>query len=232
MKKALLMILLVAIASVSCKKSVESEKKAWEANLKRVSQLTFEFPQFTNVLKEQTALAQKLMDEAATIADEKSKIQKMADANSMILATFVRNLEEIKSLKTKIRNKIIDVRGLKTVQQNEIMMANQAMSDGERIIYNCEMKLNTVISTRNDADAVTSLVLSDLRMAESTLDRVIAMVKDREDKEKAAQQQQIDKANADKAAKEKSESPITCKYCGAVNLPTATICKGCGASLK
>lgn len=228
MKKALLLILAATLIAASCKKTIESEQKAWETNQKRASQLIFEYPSFTNVIKEQIAVAQKMMDEAATIADEKTKIQKMSDANSQIMITFVRNLEEIKSLKNKIRDKATEARGLKTLY-NETMMMNQAISESERAVYNSDMKLQSVINTRMDADAVTGLVMSDLRMAESTLDRVIAMVKDRE---KAEQE----KIASDKAEKEKqktqSEATITCKYCGTVNLATAVTCKSCGAPLK
>ena len=164
------------------------------------------------------------MNEAATITDEKAKIQKMSDANSQILTTFIRNLEEIKSLKTKIRNKATEVRGLKTVY-NEMMMANQAISDSERVLYDSDMKLKSIISTRMDADAVTGLVLSDMKTADSNLERVITMVKDRE---KAEQE----KIAADKTAKEKAEATITCKYCGTVNPAASVKCKACGASLK
>ena len=51
MKKSLVMILLVAIAAVSCKKTVESEQKSWENNQKRASQISYEYPNFATSLK-------------------------------------------------------------------------------------------------------------------------------------------------------------------------------------
>jgi len=232
MKRALIAALIVAFAAASCKKTVESEQKSWENNLKRVSQLTFEFPSFTNVLKEQIETATKVMNESAAITDEKARIQKMAEANSQLMTTFVRNLEEIKSLKTKIRSKVTDVRGLKT-QYNEMMMANQAISDSERVIYDSESKLrNTVIESRMDAEALTGLVLADMTSADSNLQRIISMVNERQDAEKQkieeAQKQQIEA----KAEKEKAATPIKCTYCGTLNPADATTCKGCGAPLK
>ena len=51
MKKVLALIILVSLAAISCKKTVESEQKAWDVNLRRANQLMFEFPTFTNVIK-------------------------------------------------------------------------------------------------------------------------------------------------------------------------------------
>ena len=231
MKKSLLFILILVFAATSCKKTVESEQKAWESNLRRANQLTFEFPNFTNLIKEQIDLAQKIMNDASSITDEKLKIEKMAEANVQVMKGFVRNLEDIKSIKTGIRKKSTDARGLKA-QYNEMTMINQAIFDGERVILESDSKIKTIVNSRPEADSLTGLVLTDMKNAESNLDRAIAVVKDRVAAEKAKIEETQKQLVADKAAKEKSEAPIICKYCGTSNLPTAVTCKGCGASLK
>ena len=231
MKKSLLLIIIIAISALSCKKTVESEQKAWESNLRRASQLTFEFPNFTNLIKEQIDIAQKIMDDSSSITDEKAKIEKMAEANVQVMKGFIRNLEDIKSIKTSIRKKATDSRGLK-VQYNEMTMINQAIFDGEKVILESDSKVKTVVNSRAEADSLTGLILTDMKNAESNLDRAIAVVKDRETAEKAKIEETQKQLAADKTAKEKSEAPIICKYCGTSNLATALTCKGCGASLK
>ena len=231
MKKSLLLMLIFAVTLLSCKKTVESEQKAWESNLRRATQLTFEFPNYVNLIKEQIDIAQQIMNDASSITDEKAKIDKMAEANVQVMKGFIRNLEDIKSIKTNIRKKATDARGLRPLY-NETAMINQAILDGERVMLESDSKIKTVVSSRTEADLLTELVLTNMKNAESNLDRAIAVVRDRESSEKSkiaeTQKQQI----ADKTAKEKSEAPIICKYCGTSNLSTAVTCKGCGASLK
>ncbi len=231
MKKSLFLILVVAIAALSCKKTIESEQKAWESNLRRASQLTFEFPNFTNLIKEQIDIAQKTMNDASSITDEKAKIEKMTEANAQVMKGFIRNLEDIKSIKTSIRKKTTDARGLKT-QYNEMSMITQAIFDGERVIQESDSKIRTVVNSRADADSLTGLVVTDMKNSESNLDRAIAVVKYGETAEKTKIEETQKQLTADKAAKEKAETPIICKYCGTSNLATALTCKACGASLK
>jgi len=231
MKKISLLLILSFIFAVSCKKSVESEKKSWDINLREANELKYEYPSFTNVINDQIKIAETSLNEALAISDEKMKIQKMADSNFLLTAPFIRNLKEIKSLKYSVRTKSSEARGLK-LEYNEMMSSNQAISDADRIMYDSEMKLKNVISSRTDADALSSLVLSDLRLAVSNLDRIIGKVKERENIEK----KKIEQATADKAAVEKQKTeaaqPIKCSYCGTLNLATAINCKSCGAPLK
>jgi len=231
MKNIALILAFSIVFLASCKKTVESEKRSWDINLKETSALKFDYPSFTTVINEQTVIAETAMTEALAQMDEKVKIQKMADANSLLNATFIRNLKEIKSLKNSVRSKSTEARGLK-LEYNEMMSSNQAIADGERIVYDSDMKLKSAVSSRNDADALSGLVLSDLRTAVSNLDRVIARVKERENLEK----KKIEQVTAEKAAvvKQQTEAaqPIKCTYCGELNISTALNCKSCGAPLK
>jgi len=231
MKKIALFLVLSLVFIASCKKSVESEKRSWDVNLREANELKYEYPTFTNVINDQIKVAETAMNEAQTISDEKMKIQKMADANALLNATFVRNLKEIKTLKYSVRTKSTEARGLK-LEYNEMMSSNQAIADGERVVFDSEMKLKNTVNSRADADALSGLVLADLKTAVANLDRVIAKVKERENLEK----KKIEQAAADKAAVEKQKTeaaqPIKCSYCGELNLATAVNCKACGAPLK
>ena len=230
MKKTMFILIALLLLSVSCKKTVESEKKSWDVNLRTLNQLIYEYPSFTNVIKEQIKAAEVIMNEAISITDEQTKIKRMADANSTLRCQFVRNLEDIKSLKQTIRSKTGELRGLK-LAFNEMMTANQAMSDGEKIIFDSDIKLRNIVNTKNDADALSNLVLSDLKLAESNITRIITTVKDRE----ALAQKQI---QADESAKKAVEQkkvedakPVKCGYCGELNPAGSTKCKSCGAPL-
>ena len=231
MKKSLSLIIILVVATLSCKKTIESEQKAWEINIRRSNQLSIEYPNFSQLIREQIDAAELIMNESSSITDEKAKISKMAEANVQIMKGFIRNLENIKSIKTDIRKKAIEARGLKALY-NEMTMINHAISDSERTIMESDLKVKTAVNTRTEADALTGLILTDLKNAESNLDRAIAVIKDRESAEKAkiaeTQKQLIDNT----AAKEKAEAPVICKYCGTYNLASALTCKGCGASLK
>ncbi len=231
MKKIALLLVLSFVFLASCKKTVESEKRSWDVNLREANELKYEYPAFANVITEQIKIAETAMNETQTVADEKMKIQKMAEANGLLNITFMRNLKEIKTLKYAIRTKSTEARGLK-FEYNEMMSSNQVIADGERSIYESDMKLKNVISSRTDADALSGLVLSDLRTAASNLDRIIAKVKERENLEK----KKVEQVAADKAAVEKQKTeaaqPIKCSYCGELNIATALNCKACGAPLK
>ena len=113
-----------------------------------------------------------------------------------------------------------------------MMSTNQAISDAERIVFDSDMKLRNPVNTRSDADALSGLVVSDLRIAVSNLDRIISKVKERENLAK----KKTDQIAADKAAAEKKKTeaaqPIKCTYCGQLNLATAIKCKSCGAALS
>ncbi len=231
MKKISLLLVASLVLFASCKKTVESEKKSWDLNMREANELKYEYPSFSNVLNEQIKNAETAMNEAVSISDEKMKIQKMSDANALLNSAFVRNLKEIKTLKYSVRTKTTEARGLK-LDYNEMMSSNQLISDAERIVYDSEMKLKNPVNSKIDADALSGLVLSDLKTAVSNLDRIISRVRDRENLEK----KKTDQLTADKAAADKKKNeaaqPVKCGYCGTLNVATATVCKSCGASLK
>jgi len=231
MKKFAVMMIAFLLLAVSCKKTVESEQKAWEVNLKIANQLAYEYPNFDAVIKEQVKAAEAVMNESKSISDEKAKVQKMADANAQLRAPFIRSLDEIKSLRQTIRTKSTDLRGMK-LEYNELMGANQAISNGERAIFDAEMKIKAPVNSIGDADALTSLVVSDLKLAESNIERIISTVKNREaDQKKVAQKaEEVKKAAEEKKTVE--AQPIKCGYCGTLNPAGSTTCKGCGAALS
>lgn len=230
MKNAVLLFISAILMFTSCKKTVESEKKSWDLNLREVNELKYEYPSFTGVINDQIKIAETSMNEALAMTDEKMKIQKMSDSNSLLNTGFLRNLKEIKSLKYSIRSKTTEARGLK-LEYNEMFSCNQAIADCERAVYDADTRLRNVVSNRADADSLSGLVLSNLNSSVSNLDRIITQVKSRENAEK----QKAEKLAADKAASDKKTSdaaqPIKCSYCGELNPANSIKCKACGAPL-
>jgi hypothetical protein len=231
MKKLSLLLVMSLVLFTSCKKSVESEKRSWDVNLREANEMKYEYPSFADIITEQIKTAETAMNETQAISDEKMKILKMAEANGLLNITFIRNLKEIKTLKYGIRTKSAEARGLK-FDYNEMMSSNRIIADGERTVFDSDAKLKSVVSTKSDADALSSLVLSDLKTAVSNLDRIIAKVKERENLEK----KKVEQVTAEKTAIEKQQAeaaqPVKCSYCGVLNAADAVNCKGCGASLK
>ncbi len=230
MKKIVLLMSVMMMFTFSCKKTVDSEKKSWEYNLKKLSKLSYEYPTFKQVLMMQQKDAEKVMNEASSIGDEKAKIEKMAQANSMLRATFIRNLEQVSSLKESISKKSIRVRGL-TMPYEKRMSATQAIYSGERAVRDADAKLQSTVTNTTEAEALSSLAMSGLKIAETSLNTII---KDAETKMKADEKKNKEietaKINAEKA-KTEAAKPIKCPYCGTLNIAGSTTCKSCGAPL-
>lgn len=231
MKKIGVIFAVLLIFSISCKKTVESEKRLWDVSLREANELKFEYPAFSNVINDQIKTAELVMNQVQGINDEKLKIQRMSEANNQLNTGFIRNLKEIKSIKYSIRTKTTEIRSLK-LDFNDISASNQTISMTERLVFDSDIKLKSIVNNRNDADALSSLVLADLKSGVSNLEKIISRAKEKENLEKKKTEQlAADKAAADKKKTEAAQ-PIKCQYCGTLNLATATICKSCGASLK
>lgn len=230
MKKFTAIMIAFLLLAVSCKKTVESEQKAWEVNLRIANQLAYEYPNFDTAIKEQIKTAEAVWAEAAALSDEKAKIQKMADANARLRAPFVRSLDEIKSLRQSIRSKSTDLRGMK-MEYNELMGANQAISNGERAIFDAEIKIKAPVNSKSDADALTTLVVSDLKLAESNIEKIMTTVRNREAEQKKVAQKTEEVKKAAEEKKTVEAQPIKCGYCGTLNPAGSTTCKSCGAAL-
>lgn len=231
MKRTALVLSVILMFAVSCKKTVDSEKKSWEYNLKKITKLSYEYPSFKTILAGQQSKAEAVMKESESISDEKAKIKKMSEANSLLKVAFIRNLEKITSTKESITSKSVKVRGM-SMPYEKRRGADQAVFAGERAITDADIKLKNSVTNTGEADALSSLVLTTLRSAESNLTSIISEVEALKAAEKK-KEQQVQAAKA-KVEKEKAEAakPIKCEYCGTINPANSTTCKSCGAPLK
>lgn len=238
MKKTAFLLISILVLSVACKKTVDSEKKSWDSNLKKIESLSFEYPSFKTVLNEQVKLAEPVMKASESITKEEDKIKKMGEANAMLSGGFIGNLSSIKSMKADLKSKIIKARGLK-LEMNERFSANRAISDADSAVMEGDNKLKSAVENKSQAETLTQLVLSDLKLAMSGIDQITAQVKQREDKEQQKTQAEQQKVQDEQLAKDKIEKekqvlaqPVKCKYCSSMNPAGSVKCKSCGAGIK
>jgi len=165
------------------------------------------------------------MDEAKKIPDERARVSRTADANAALRCFFIRNLEEIGPLMESIKTKSTELRGMKLAAE-EITGANHTLSAGEKTLSATERKIKKSIAGRMEADNLTDETLSDLRLAESDISKIILTVKNR--------QKAGITSDAKKTSEIKTESEAQvqkCSYCGTLNSAGLFTCKGCGAPL-
>jgi hypothetical protein len=69
----------------------------------------------------------------------------------------------------------------------------------------------------------------DLDSAQSAIDKLSAVDKDKGDKKAADEKAATDKVDADKAASEAKVADWTCEYCSTPNKHDVAVCSSCGA---
>lgn len=235
-RKSLIIPLLIILSlALSCKKTVESQQKAFANNVKKANELILEYPSFAELIKEQIAAAEAVMAETAAITDEKAKIENIGLASSTLRTGFISNLDSIRSTIKSIKEKSVEARSM-DMKYNEKLRIDQAISNGEESINSALEKIKTTVNNKTEAEALSGIVLSDLQAAENNISRAIDVVQDRIDEEKEAEEEKIkaEKAKEAKVEEKKAEENklITCEYCDTENPASAENCKNCGAALK
>ncbi len=241
MKRTVVFLCALCMVSVSCKQTVESQKKAWDRNLKSIEALAAEYPSYKTVLDAQKKSAEVIMKDSEKITEEKAKIAKMGQANDALKVQFIRNLSGITDAKRSIRKKTVDVRGL-DITLAERLSVNRAISDADLTMEKTEAKLRDVPVSVTVAEAVTALVLRDLNDSRKILDGFISRAKEKarlakkaeSDKKNAAEKNaSIEKGSAGgTTATQPAVKTVKCQYCGTVNPIDLTNCRSCGAPLK
>jgi len=100
MKKLTLFLLLI-VALIACKKSVEGETATWESNKTKLKKLKASYPSFAELLDKELKNAEAKWKEAQGISNEEEKIKKMSEANYTFNQGFV---YELGTLETKMEN--------------------------------------------------------------------------------------------------------------------------------
>ncbi|MDF1566131.1 MAG: hypothetical protein P1V51_24075 [Deltaproteobacteria bacterium] len=244
-----------ALLLTGCSKSVEGESKAWTSNKAAADQLAVLYPAFSAPIKARIAEGEKAWAEAAGIADEKAKIEKMAEANKAVSGGFLGILKGLEQRTTKIRQNLVRVGGL-TFDEADRMSAKAAIDDGNRILTGVDATLKAGAPDVNAATALLEKVKRDLDSVEKNLSTLEANFKR---KQKAAANLPAQApaavpaagaaagataAGAAAGAPAPAGAPAAagtaapaaaaaqawkCEYCDATNEGTAKACKNCGA---
>ncbi len=100
MKKITLFLLLL-VAMIACKKTVEGETSTWESNKTKLKKLKASYPSFAALLDKELKDAEAKWKEAQGISNEEEKVKKMSEANYTFNQGFV---YELSTLETKMDN--------------------------------------------------------------------------------------------------------------------------------
>jgi chromosome segregation ATPase len=166
MKKVSL-LLLFCIALLSCKKTVEGETTAWNANKTKLNKLKANYPAFASVLDNEMKEAQAKWDEATKLSNEEEKLKKMSEANYTFNQGFVYDLD---NLETKIKN--INTKNNDLLDGMTAKDVNLSKSDQKEIIRirdDARDVLSEVKKSLNKGDKSSSQAYKTIENAKNAL---------------------------------------------------------------
>lgn len=225
---ALLALMTAIVLVVGCAKTVEGETKAWNDNVAQLNALIAQYPGFKPALEARLAAAKKTYDAASTMSGD-PQIEQMAKANSEINAGFVNDLKSVDAKIKKLRESSVEV-AAKAGDNASLTAAKIAAENAQKTVASVEKALGAGAKDEVAATAVLKKALGDLDSAQSAIDKVSAVDKEKGDKKAADEKAAADKAAADKAAAEAAVADWKCEYCDTPNKHDATVCSSCGAA--
>lgn len=228
LRHALLALFAAALFLVGCAKTVEGESKKWKANTDTVNTLMAQYPGMKPALEARLAKATKTWDEAESLADD-AKIDRMASANSALMADFVTDLNNVDGLISTLRQDAVAAASA-AGDESSRLAAKVASDDAKATITRVEKMLEKGASDEASAKAVMKKVLADIDTAQKAVSRVIEGDKKKTDDKAAADKADKDAAAAAKAAEEAKVADWTCEYCDSKNKHDATKCSSCGGA--
>lgn len=232
MKKLSILLSLLFILAIGCKQTVDSEKNRWESNKKLLKELAVEFPSFKTVINETLSKAEKAMNEAESLTDEKKKIEAMSKANGLATPKYVNDLSSFSKKVKELQN--LSAEAVQNAKdENDRLAAKQASENATNAINEAKKMLqNQSVSSESDANTLASKALQNLDDIKSTLTKIIKTTTDKVNKENK-EKEQIKKEQEQKE-KEKKEAvaDIKCEYCNTMNKHDAKKCSSCGAPLE
>ena len=233
MKKSPLFALLAFMfLAVSCQKTIEGEQKSFDANIQKLNEVAAKYPSFRNACETLKSDANKQMQAARLLSEEKSKIEGMSAANTIASPVWVSNLSDMDRKINAIRDMITKA-AQNAKDQNDSDAAWMATRQGEDAIREAKIKLESAqINNPSDAAVVVSSVLSNLEAAEKRLSDVVKTAQDKIAAEKRAENDAKTAEDQKKAEEEKKKAPIKCSYCNKMCPAGSTKCDGCGAPLN
>lgn len=210
-----------------CKKSVEGEQQAWKTNVEQVKGLTATYAGFKPALEQRLTKATELHDAADTL-DGDAKIDKLAEANSTLMAGWVRDLQGLDESMKDLRTKRVEA-AAKAGDESSRLAAKVAAEDAQKALDRAQKALETGAADEASAAATIKSVKSDIETAAKAVDSVLKADKDKKDEKAANDEAKGAKDAAAKAEAEAKVAPWKCEYCGVENPHDEASCKSCGA---
>ncbi|MEM6298752.1 MAG: hypothetical protein AAF740_08710 [Bacteroidota bacterium] len=209
----------------SCSKSVESETKSWDRNVKIVKDLKVEYPNFEKILDSQLLEAQREYDKVASITGEEEKIVQLEKANKILNAEFVRNLRTVQREQKDLKEQLQKLEAMK-LPDNLKDSKRRAIRDTEAALREAKSIANKSIADLTGATSVSRKVSRQLEDAEKAIKKVIS------ESDKIAAEEKKAKQKAEEAKQEKEKQQyVVCSYCDTKNESKNGNCKSCGAAL-
>jgi DNA repair exonuclease SbcCD ATPase subunit len=233
MKKSQLIALLgFLFLSVSCQKTIEGEQRNFDANIQTLNEVSAKYPRFKGACETLKKDANKQMETARQLSEEKSKIEGMSAANTIASPVWVNNLSQMDSKINEIRDMITKA-AQNAKDKNDSDAAWTASRQGEDAISEAKNKLEKAdVNNPSDAAAIVSSVMSNLEAAEKRLSDVVKTAQDKVAAEKKAENDAKADEDQKKADEEKKKAPVKCGHCGQSSPAGSTKCGNCSAPLS
>lgn len=239
MKKLSIQLLSLVLGLVifsACKKTVEGEKNAFDRNVQTLNQMSAKYPGFAEVMKEELNKAKQVFESAASISDEKSRIDKMSEANNVfyngvsgLLSRYESNVNNLQSSIRNIGNKSIDA------NERQGLRVDMAIMNAQNAINNANTRLmNAKPTDYSSALAVVNQSLQEIDMQYDNLRRIEQSL-NKSNQAQNKNQDSLNNQNNGGGGSTSDNTPkvemIKCKYCGQSYDKLANkACPGCGAS--
>jgi hypothetical protein len=227
------LVLLLAIALVlvgGCKKTVEGEQKAYEANVAEIGALKATYPGFASVLDARLEKAKGIYEASSSLSGD-AQIEKLSEANAALSGGFVSELRAIEKKIDELRKKRVEA-AAKAGDESSRLAAKVAADDAEKTLERVEETLKNGASDEGGATAVVGKVKADVDTALAAVTKVLESDKEKKDAQKAAADEKAAKEAKDKADADAKVADWKCEYCGTSNKHDAKTCESCGAPRK
>ena len=218
---------MLLLGSVSCKKSVEGEQAAWRSNVDKVTALMAAHPGFKPALEERMTKATAIHD-AAEGLDGDAKAEKLDEANSALMAGYVRDLQQLEKDMKELRTKRVEA-AAKAGDESSRLGAKVAAEDAGKALDRADEALASGAKDEASATAVVKKIKDDIATATKAVEAVLEADKAKKDEKKAAAEASDAKEAKASADAEAKVAPWKCEFCGTENPHDESSCKSCGA---
>ncbi len=220
-------VLAIGLSVGACSKSVEGETKKWATYSTRVTELAAQYPGFKGAIEARKQAAQKLHDAADKLEGD-DKIQKLAEANTALMAGFVDELDDLDDKVKKLREARVEAAA--KAGDTTKLGAKVAAEDAQKTLDRVDAALKSGAADEAAAAAVLKKIESDIDTAQSAIDKVLEVDQAKKDEAAAAKKAEADAKAADAKAADEKVAPWSCEYCGNKNAHDKTSCESCGAA--